>query len=82
MKIAKKARKKEMYELVQAAGNSYYIESPAKIGLVQVSGTEAVLIDSGSDKDAGKKALRHLQGMGVRRMQQQCLMWRNKSVLH
>lgn len=26
-----------MYELVQVAGNSYYIQSPAKIGLVQGS---------------------------------------------
>ena len=38
-----------MYELRQAAGNSYYIESPARIGLVKLNDTEVCLIDSGSD---------------------------------
>lgn len=44
-----------MYELVQVRGNSYYIESPAKIGLVRLNDAEVCLIDSGSDKDAGRK---------------------------
>ena len=44
-----------MYELIQAVGHSYYIESPAKIGLVRTGEDEVVLIDSGSDKDAGRK---------------------------
>ncbi len=44
-----------MYELIQAAGSSYYIESPAKIGLVRTGEDEVVLIDSGSDKEAGRK---------------------------
>ena len=44
-----------MYELIQAAGNSYYIECPAKIGLVRTGEDEVCLIDSGSDKDAGRK---------------------------
>ena len=39
----------EKYELRQAAGNSYYIESPARIGLVKLNETEVCLIDSGSD---------------------------------
>lgn len=26
-----------MYELIQALGNSYYIQSPAKIGLVRLN---------------------------------------------
>ena len=47
-----------MYELIQAAENSYYIQSPAKIGLIKVSDTEVCLIDSGNDKDAGKKVLK------------------------
>lgn len=44
-----------MYELVQIAENSYYIQSPAKIGLVKLNDTDVCLIDSGNDKDAGRK---------------------------
>lgn len=44
-----------MYELIQASGSSYYIQSPAKIGLVRLGGEEVCLIDSGNDKDAGRK---------------------------
>ncbi len=55
-----------MYELIQMTEHDYYIDCPAKIGLVLVSGEEAVLIDSGSDKDAGKKAWRILEGKGWR----------------
>ncbi len=53
-----------MYELIQAAGNSYYIQSPAKIGLVRLSDTEVCLIDSGSDKDAGRKVRQILDANG------------------
>ncbi len=44
-----------MYELIQVGKNSYYIQSPAKIGLFKLSETDVCLIDSGSDKDAGRK---------------------------
>lgn len=44
-----------MYELIQAAGNSYYIDCPAKIGLVRTGEDEVCIIDSGSDKEAGRK---------------------------
>lgn len=44
-----------MYELIQVGDNSYYIQSPAKIGLVKLSDREVCLIDSGSDKEAGRK---------------------------
>ena len=53
-----------MYELMQAAGSSYYIESPAKIGLVRLNDTDVVLIDSGNDKDAGRKVRQHLDANG------------------
>ena len=55
-----------MYELIQAAGDSWYIESPAKIGLVRTGAEEVCLIDSGSDKDAGKKVRRILEAQGWR----------------
>ena len=44
-----------MYELVQVADRSYYINCPAKIGLVRLNDDEVCLIDSGSDKEAGRK---------------------------
>ena len=47
-----------MYELIQLAPSSYYINCPAKIGLVKLNDEEVCLIDSGNDKDAGKKVLK------------------------
>lgn len=44
-----------MYELIQVADRTYYIQSPAKIGLYRLSEHDVCLIDSGSDKDAGRK---------------------------
>lgn len=52
-----------MFELKHVAGGSYYIESPAKIGLVELGNGEVCLIDSGNDKDAGRRiAARRLGG--------------------
>lgn len=53
-----------MYELIQVSEKCYYIESPAKIGLIKLNDREVILIDSGSDKDAAKKALRHIEENG------------------
>lgn len=50
-----------MYELIHVTGNSYYIQSPAKIGLVKLNDTDVCLIDSGNDKDAGKKVRQILE---------------------
>ena len=44
-----------MFELVQVSENCFYIQSPAKIGLVKLNDQDVVLIDSGNDKDAGRK---------------------------
>ena len=53
-----------MYELIQVSDKCYYIQSPAKIGLVRLEGSEVCLIDSGSDKDAGRKVRQHLDANG------------------
>lgn len=53
-----------MYELNQVGENSYYIQSPAKIGLVKINSTEVCLIDSGNDKDAGRKVRKILDENG------------------
>ena len=51
-----------MYELVQVTDNVYYVQSPAKIGIVRISDNDVILIDSGNDKDAGKKVKKLLDG--------------------
>lgn len=53
-----------MYELIQVASNSYYIQSPAKIGLVKLNDTDVCLIDSGNDKEAGRKVRQILDAKG------------------
>ncbi len=53
-----------MYELIQLSENDYYVDCPSKIGVVYIGEGRVVLIDSGSDKDAGKKVLRHLESKG------------------
>ena len=44
-----------MYELIHVKGGNYYVQSPAKIGLVKLHDNIVCLIDSGSDKEAGRK---------------------------
>ncbi|NLI20211.1 MAG: MBL fold metallo-hydrolase [Clostridiales bacterium] len=53
-----------MYELVQVGAQSYYIESPAKIGVYDAGGGRVYLIDSGNDKDAGRKVRQVLDRQG------------------
>ena len=55
---------KKMYELIQATDKTYYIQSPAKIGLVKLNEEEVCLIDSGNDKDAGRKVRQLLDKNG------------------
>lgn len=53
-----------MFELIQVSDRCYYIQSPAKIGLVRLDGDEVCLIDSGNDKDAGRKVRQILDRNG------------------
>ncbi|WP_300411559.1 MBL fold metallo-hydrolase [uncultured Oscillibacter sp.] len=55
-----------MYELIQVSERSCYIQSPAKIGLVRLEGEDVCLIDSGNDKDAGRKVRQLLDARGWR----------------
>ncbi len=55
-----------MYELIQIGAQSYYIQSPAKIGIYRCSEQEVYLIDSGSDKDAGRRCRKVLDEQGWR----------------
>lgn len=45
----------QMYELIPITEQTYYIQNPSKIGLIQLNDTDVCLIDSGNDKDAGRK---------------------------
>ena len=53
-----------MYELNQVGEKSYYINCPAKIGIYLADDKNVYLIDSGNDKDAGKKVRRILDEKG------------------
>ena len=53
-----------MYELIQVSERDYYIQSPAKIGLIKLNDDEVCLIDSGNDKDAGRKIRQILNANG------------------
>ena len=53
-----------MFELVPITERCWYIESPAKIGLVRLDEEHVCLIDSGNDKDAGRKIRQHLDRNG------------------
>ena len=53
-----------MYELVQAGERSWYIDCPAKMGVWLAGEKEVYLIDSGGDKDAGRKVRQILERQG------------------
>ena len=55
-----------MFELIPVTEKTFYIQSPAKIGLVRLDGDEVCLIDSGNDKDAGRKLRQLLDAHGWR----------------
>ena len=50
-----------MYELIQTGEQSYYINSPVKIGVFVENDTDVYLIDSGNDKEAGRKIKKILE---------------------
>lgn len=53
-----------MYELIQAGERTYYVESPSRVGFYRYGENEVCLIDSGNDKEAGRRILRHIREQG------------------
>lgn len=51
-------------ELIQAGEKTYYIKNPTNIGIYKINDTEVYLIDTGNDKDAGKKILKITNAQG------------------
>ena len=57
-------RTQKMYELVQVSDKCYYINCPAKIGVYVADKDHVYLVDSGNDKDAGRKVRQILDQNG------------------
>ena len=55
-----------MYELIQAGEKSWYIKNPANVGVYSLGGGDICLIDSGNDKEAGRKILKKVTEEGWR----------------
>lgn len=53
-----------MYELIQVVPSTYTIQSPSKMGLVDLGEGHVCLIDSGGDKEAGRKVRQILDAQG------------------
>lgn len=53
-----------MYELIPVGENTFYIESPSKMGVYRTGDGQACLIDSGNDGGAAKKALARFSEQG------------------
>ena len=48
----------DFMELKKVGEKTYYIQNPTNIGIYKINDTDVYIIDSGNDKDAGKKILK------------------------
>lgn len=51
-------------ELVKVGEKTYYIKNPTNIGIYKIDETQVYLIDTGNDKEAGKKILKIIDEQG------------------
>ena len=51
-------------ELEKVGEKTYYIKNPTNIGIYKIDNENVYLIDTGNDKDAGKKILKIIQEQG------------------
>lgn len=51
-------------ELIKVGDKTYYIKNPTNIGIYKISDNDVYLIDSGNDKEAGKKILKIINEQG------------------
>lgn len=55
-----------MYEYIELGKNTGYIKSPTNIGVIKIGEDEVCIIDSGNDKDAGRRIKRVLEEKGLK----------------
>jgi len=53
-------------ELIKLTDKTYYIKNPTNIGIYKIDDENVILIDTGNDKDAGKKILKILDAEGLK----------------
>lgn len=53
-----------MYELIQLSEHDHYIDCPSRMGLVVTNPGEVAVIDSGNNKDAGKRIIKAADANG------------------
>lgn len=53
-------------ELIKLKGNTYYIKNPTNVGVYKIDDENVYIIDSGNDKDAGKKIIKLLETEGLK----------------
>lgn len=51
-------------ELIQVGEKTYYIKNPTNIGIYKIDDENVFIIDTGNDKDAGKKILKIIEEQG------------------
>ena len=51
-------------ELIKVGEKTYYIKNPTNIGIYKVNDNDVFIIDSGNDKEAGKKILKIIEEQG------------------
>lgn len=51
-------------ELIQVGEKTYYIKNATNIGIYKIDETQVYLIDTGNDKDSGKKILKIIDEQG------------------
>ena len=51
-------------ELVKVGEKTYYIQNPTNIGVYKINDNDVYLIDTGNDKDAGRKILKIIDEQG------------------
>ena len=51
-------------ELIKVGEKTYYIKNPTNIGIYKINDNDVYIIDSGNDKDAGRKILKIMEEQG------------------